>query len=113
MIQITAHRLVAFCFLENSKEFKEVNHIDGNKKNNFYKNLEWCTRSHNVKHCFQIGLRNSKGENNGRAKIKKEDVRKIKDMYSNKISIAEIARTFKIGWTTVSHILKNESWKED
>jgi hypothetical protein len=38
----------------------EVNHKDGNKKNNNLDNLEWCTRSQNIKHSFNIGLRNQK-----------------------------------------------------
>lgn len=51
------HRLVALAFKKNPKNLKEVNHIDGDKKNNYYNNLEWCTRSENVKHCYKIGLR--------------------------------------------------------
>lgn len=39
-----AHRLVALSFLSNPQDYKEVNHIDGNKLNNYYTNLEWCSR---------------------------------------------------------------------
>jgi len=52
------HRIVALCFLDNPHEYPEVNHIDGNKKNNCSRNLEWCTRSQNNKHAFETGLRN-------------------------------------------------------
>lgn len=51
------HRLVAFCFLENPNNYKEVNHKDGNKENNDVSNLEWCNRQMNNKHCFATGLR--------------------------------------------------------
>lgn len=50
------HRLVAQHFLPNPDNMKEVNHKDGNKDNNHVSNLEWCTRSHNVKHSFDMGL---------------------------------------------------------
>ena len=42
------HRLVMMAFnpVENMDEL-EVNHLDGNKKNNKLENLEWCTASEN------------------------------------------------------------------
>lgn len=51
------HRLVAQEFLENPTEKEQVNHIDGNKSNNYLSNLEWVTRSENVKHAYLIGLK--------------------------------------------------------
>lgn len=51
------HRIIAFCFNDNPRGCKEVNHKDGNKKNNNASNLEWCTRSENNRHAFQTGLR--------------------------------------------------------
>lgn len=41
------HRLVAQYFIDNPNKYKEVNHIDENKANNSYLNLEWCTRQYN------------------------------------------------------------------
>ena len=51
------HRLVAKAFIPNPDNLKEVNHKDGNKDNNQVSNLEWCTRSQNVKHSFDTGLK--------------------------------------------------------
>jgi uncharacterized HNH endonuclease L245 len=52
------HRIVAKLFCDNSGGFNVVNHIDGNKLNNHYTNLEWCTQRHNNIHAIQNGLRN-------------------------------------------------------
>lgn len=51
------HRLVGEYFVENPMNLPEINHKDGNKSNNFYKNLEWCSRSFNEKHCWDNGLK--------------------------------------------------------
>jgi hypothetical protein len=52
----TIHRLVANAFLDKVEGKTFVNHIDGNKKNNNIENLEWVTRSENMKHAYRNGL---------------------------------------------------------
>ena len=67
------HRVVAMAFLPkvDGKEF--INHKDGNKANNRVDNLEWCTRSENMKHAYRSGLavpssKGKFGENSNSAK---------------------------------------------
>ena len=49
---IKIHRLVCKYFVENPFNYNTVNHKDGDKTNNVFTNLEWCTNSYNVKHAY-------------------------------------------------------------
>ena len=52
----SVHRLVAMAFIDNPDNLPEVNHKDGNKRNNELHNLEWCSKSANVKHAYDNKL---------------------------------------------------------
>ncbi len=53
------HRLVARHFVSNTHNYNVVNHIDGDKTNSNFKNLEWCSYSHNMKHAWENRLVNA------------------------------------------------------
>lgn len=51
---VNVHRLVASNFIDEIPDGLVINHIDGNKCNNFVENLEICTMSYNTKHAFRV-----------------------------------------------------------
>lgn len=61
-ITIRVHQEVAKAFVENKDNKPFVNHKDGNKLNNFYLNLEWCTVAENNFHYHEIKTEDTFGE---------------------------------------------------
>jgi hypothetical protein len=53
----TIHRLIAKAYISNPDNKPQVNHINGNKKDNSVINLEWSTNSENQKHAYSNGLK--------------------------------------------------------
>ena len=59
------HRLVAEGFVYNEFTKEQVNHIDGDKLNNHFMNLEWVTNKENCTHARDIlNHKNSEGKDN-------------------------------------------------
>jgi len=53
------HRLVAQTFIPNPDNLPEINHLDCDRANNNVDNLEWCTRSYNMKYKEKYGISNT------------------------------------------------------
>ena len=47
------HRIVAKVFLPPPTKGQEINHKDGDKQNNHWTNLEWVSRTENMKHLHE------------------------------------------------------------
>ena len=81
--KVQAHRIVAICFLgDNTDKNMDVNHISGNRLDNSLTNLEWLTRSDNLKHRYRVlgGIAWNKGLRGVKAKYRKEKIKDIEDM---------------------------------
>lgn len=52
------HRLVAIAFIGNPPDGKnQVKHINGDKNDDYFGNLEWCNNSEQQNHARELGLR--------------------------------------------------------
>jgi hypothetical protein len=75
----TVHKFVTLAFYGEKGEGIEVNHKNGNKTDNRIENLEYCTRSHNMKHACRTGLMKPKrGSKNGHSKLTEKQVIEIR-----------------------------------
>ena len=108
-----AHRLVLMAFkpMENMDKL-EVNHIDGNKKNNKLENLEWCTSSENQKHAFRTGLQKARrGETSNFSKLTQEDVKKVFELRKKGLTQEQIGNIVGCTKSNISCILKGKTWQ--
>lgn len=46
------HRLLGIAFIPNPDNKPQINHKNGNRLDFSLPNLEWCTASENIKHCY-------------------------------------------------------------
>lgn len=98
------HRLVALAFISNPEETMFINHIDGNKLNNHYTNLEWCTNTHNQRHAWRNDLKT--------IKLTVSDVKEIKQRINNKESNTSISKLFNVDQTLISNIKTGKIWNK-
>jgi hypothetical protein len=106
------HRLVAEAFAEKPKEYDCVNHINGIKTDNYYKNLEWVTYTQNNRHAIKTGLmRKAQGERSGAAKLKDNDVSKIRELLKNGHRSAALAKKYKVSSSCIWSIKTGKTWK--
>lgn len=106
--QYKVHRLVMMAFRGESK--LEVNHIDGNKRNNHLSNLEYCTVAQNAKHAFKLGLRCNKGANNSFKKLNDNDIINIRKLFIKGLKDKEIGEMYNVHLSTINLIRNNKTW---
>ena len=115
---IRVHRLVAFKYCENKLGHKTVDHIDGNKLNNHYTNLEWVSHSENAIRSWKNGLaRPRKGSQHGRSILDEMQVLTIltlpysKNGISSPHSNVNLAKHYGVSATRISSIRNLKEWK--
>lgn len=104
---LLVHRLVAEAFLSNPENKKQVNHKDGNKKNNNVDNLEWMTCSENALHAFSNNLRKV----NKTYKLTPEEMDYVKTHYMfrhSEYNSNALGKKFGVSGTTIMRVIHGE-----
>lgn len=105
------HRLVAETFIPNTLGKEQVNHIDGDKKNNCISNLEWVTPKENIRHAIENDLSSIKyGSKNLASKLKEEDVKYIRENAGINKSVKELSEIYNVSKTTIYNIINYKKW---
>lgn len=116
------HRLVALAWHGNADNLPEVNHKNGNKRDNRPENLEWCTKGDNERHAWATGLKKDTPERreqrravakavcSTRRKLTFEQATRIRELRRSGHTISEIARHFGVQRNTIYKIIKGEHY---
>lgn len=103
------HRLVAEKYVPNPDNKPQVNHKDGNKLNNDYKNLEWVDNIDNRIHALKNNLHRT-GEQCSYSKLTEEDVLFIRG--NKELNISQLSKKFGVSRSTISDVIHLRTWKQ-
>lgn len=85
----------------------QINHINGVKSDNRICNLELVTPSENTVHAYRNGLASASGEHNGRAKLTRDVVARIR---TSSIKASLLANLYQVSTSTIYSIRSGKSW---
>lgn len=106
---IAVHRLVAKAFCENPHGNPQVDHKDGNNKNNRSDNLEWVTGLENMRRSFRRGHYIPRGEQSPHAVLSERDVRLIRAL-NGVLTKKQIGDTYGVTESNIYAIISRRSW---
>lgn len=117
---IPVHLFVAHAWVDGYKDGLEVNHIDYDRTNYNADNLEWVTHEDNCKWSSKNYSECRKGSKNSRARFTEDEVKEIRQMHKDGMSVFDIIRQ-KEGLTkyedlrrassTYYYMINGKSWK--
>lgn len=106
------HRIICRLFVENPHNYNIVNHKDGNKKNNHYTNLEWCTIKMNVNHALDNNFRDTaRGTRIKHAILNDNLVVEIFKLKSKCLFNEDIGDMLNVSKSVICSVLSRRSWK--
>lgn len=112
------HRLIASTFIERPEGKTQVNHKDGDKKNNSIENLEWVTQSENNFHATRVlGHKRNTFKimelNKHKRRVPVDIVKGIREQPCLRDAY-KYAFSKKVGvhWSTIKSIYNRETYKD-
>lgn len=109
-VSLFVHRIVYTCFHGPIPDGMEIDHLDGNKKNNASSNFEAVTRLENIARSFRRGRNMAFGSRQGRSAFTENQVLQIKIRVARGERQNAIAAEFGVTPTAINCIIKGKTW---
>ena len=110
------HRIVAESFIPNPNSLPVVNHLDSNRQNNYYSNLEWCTQRHNLAHATALGRMPRdfwKNRRSPNAKMSNQQVSEIRTLrLAGGWSLGALGKQFGLSKRAVGRLVSRETYRD-
>ena len=97
------HRLVAMKYLVHKPDMA-INHIDGDKLNNHYTNLEYTTVGENLRHYWQSGKWHQ------RIKLDHSRAEKIREQLAHGEKATNLAKEYGVTAGYIRQVAKGQYW---
>lgn len=111
-VTVTIHKLVATAFIPNPENKPVVNHKNGKKDFNWYKNLEWATYQENTQHAMKTGLAPKDGVDNPNNKYDEDIIHTVCKLLEDGHTPTKISRMIDVSVTLPENIKRGKLWKE-
>lgn len=105
-VEVKVHRLIALAFIPNPERKPEVNHLDGNTKNNHASNLEWATSQENYAHAVAIGKQTAATNPNKIQKLTPADLAQCRKRHAAGETFSALAREFGMQPTNMARAIR-------
>lgn len=113
--KVRVHRLVATAFLGEPPDLRlDVNHKNGKRADNRVENLEWATRSENLRHGYRVNRtphRVARGSAVGTAKLDEASVREMRNRFAAGEPRKALAASFGIEYSNACLIVSGKTWR--
>jgi len=109
--QVMAHRLVWVVFRGDIPDGLQINHKDGNKRNNSPDNLEVVTPAENIQHSYRSGRTrpwSRTSEWRGRPIVSNQTKDQIREARATGVKLVDLAARFGLSVTHTQRICKGE-----
>jgi len=99
------HFIVARTFIGKRLKGLVIDHKDGNKFNNYFKNLEYITYSENSKRAFELDLsKPMRGSNHPLSKLIENDVLNIRKLFQKGKTRKYLAHKYNISYCLIASL---------